>query len=66
MKHLLLALLLSGCTLQLEDKRLDPAKVEQILFNHDVNIRAINGYIKELQDAKILPRPKEAPEEEGK
>lgn len=58
MKYLILVLLLSGCAVKLEDHRIDPAQLEQALFNHQVNLNAINGYIKELQDTKVLPTPK--------
>lgn len=60
MKPLILTaiLLLTGCSIQLKDERIDAAKLEQLLFNHEVNLNAINGYIKALQEAKVLPLPK--------
>jgi len=63
MKYLVLVVLLSGCTMQLKDDRIDPAQLEQVLFNHQINLNAINGYIKALQEAKVLPVPKKEEED---
>jgi predicted transcriptional regulator len=53
---LLFVLLASGCTVRLEDQRIDPSAISKILNQHDINIAAINGYIKNLQDSGVLPK----------
>lgn len=52
------ALLLSSCTLQLEDKRIDPNQVAQVLNQHGAVIDAIVTQIGVLQDKGILEKPK--------
>lgn len=54
---IVLALFFAGCSVVLKDERIDPEKLEQAIFNHEVNINAINSYIKALQEKKLLPLP---------
>ena len=61
-KILLIALLLTGCSVQLEDKRLDTQAVAQALNEHTATLNAIVTYIKDLQDTKVLPIPKQKEE----
>lgn len=56
-KLILLALLLSGCTVQLQD-----LEARQALNAHGAVLDAISGYVKQLQDKGVLPKPEVAPE----
>lgn len=58
MRYLLIGLLFSGCTLQLEDKRIDPKVLEQVLSQHATVIDALVKQIGVLQDKGILEKPK--------
>jgi hypothetical protein len=59
MKYLILVVLFSGCTVQLKDERVDAVAVSQVLNDHTASINAVIGYIKDLQETKILPIPKQ-------
>ncbi len=58
-KLLLLSIILSGCSISLEDKRIDPAKIEQILNQQGAVINAIVEQVRVLQERGYLDKPKQ-------
>ena len=56
MKYLLLALLLTGCTVQLKDERIDAAKLDAVLKEQSAVIVAV---VEQLQAKGYLEKPKE-------
>lgn len=59
MKKLVFLLLLSGCSVNLRDDRIDPEKVAKILNQHALVIDAISTKIGELQDKGYLDKLEE-------
>lgn len=57
MKYLLITLLLlTGCSVQLKDERIDPVKLDQILKEQSAVLVTI---VTELQNKGYLEKPKE-------
>lgn len=50
----IVALCLSSCTVQLQD-----TEARQIINQHATVLDAISGYVKQLQDKGVLPKPEQ-------
>lgn len=58
MKHLLLiAVLCTGCSLQLEDKRLSREEVAKAFHQRDASIEAIAKELVRVREAAKIPAP---------
>jgi predicted urease superfamily metal-dependent hydrolase len=56
-KLILAAILLSGCTVQLKDNRIDPKDINQITQVVQNQGVALQEIIKVLQEAKLIKEP---------